>query len=57
MTERDNDNKGPDTDTDGVPPAVERNMENLIFIILSLRQRENIPGEMNEDLLELSSWR
>lgn len=57
MTERDHDNKRPDTDTDGVPPAVERNMGNLIFDILSLRQRKNIPGEMHEDLLELSSWR
>lgn len=57
MTERDNDNKGPDTGTDGVPPAVKRNMGNLIFNILSLRQRKNIPGEMHEDLLELSSWR
>lgn len=57
MTERDNDNKGPDTGTDGVPLAVKRNMGNLIFNILSLRQRKNIPGEMHEDLLELSSWR
>lgn len=57
MTERDNDNKGPDTGTDGVPPAVKRNMGNLIFNIWSLRQRKNIPGEMHEDLLELSSWR
>lgn len=57
QNDRDNDIKGPDTDTDGVPPAVKRNMGNLIFNILSLRQRENIPGEMDEDLLELSSWR